>query len=188
MKHEQHLVELLRPLGTYDLNYGTINRGELSAYGEGLDGVFGALEEVVREMSPVTSRGAGMEQILELLPFRPASQSTEELGRAVAALLRIGGDSFTAEAINATLSGCGINVLAAEGEAPGYVEISFPDVKGVPPSFETLRGIIEEILPCHLEITYLFWYNTWAVLKELLSTWGGAEATGASWQKLSVWK
>ena len=37
--NEQRLAELLRPLGVYDLRPGTINRGELAAYGRALDGV-----------------------------------------------------------------------------------------------------------------------------------------------------
>lgn len=186
MKHEQHLVELLRPLGVYDLNYGTVNRGELAVYGAALDGGFDALEEIAREMMLATAGGQGLEMIQELLPYRPASDSADDLGQALAALLRIGGDSFTLEAINSTLSGCGTSAIAAEGNTPGYVEVSFPDIKGVPAAFEELRAIIEEILPCHLEITYLFLYNTWADLGAMLSTWGGAEARGVSWHMLSV--
>ena len=124
----------------------------------------------------------------ELLPYRPASETAEELGQALAALLRIGGDSFTPDAINSTLRGCGINARAVQGNQPGYVEVSFPDVKGIPAAFEGLRAIIEEILPCHLEITYLFWFNTWANVAELLPTWGEAAAQGATWYELSVWK
>ena len=109
-------------------------------------------------------------------------------GAALAALLRIGGDSFTPEAINDTLLGCGIHARAAEGGQPGYVEVSFPDVKGIPAAFEGLRAIIEEILPCHLEVTYLFWFNTWADVAALLPTWGDAAEQNASWYELSVWR
>ena len=186
MKHEQHLVELLKPLGVYDLNYGTVNRGELAVYGAALDGGFDSLEETAREMMLATARGEGLERVAELLPYRPADGFSGNLGQALAALLRIGGDSFTPEAINSTLSGCGTSAIAAEGDTPGYVEVSFPDIKGVPAAFEELRAVIEEILPCHLEITYLFLYNTWADLGAMLSTWGAAEERNVSWYGLSV--
>ena len=90
--------------------------------------------------------------------------------------------------MNDTLSGCGINARAAEGDQPGYVEVSFPDTAGIPAGFQALRAIIEDILPCHLEITYVFWYNSWAGLAERLPTWGAAAAAGRSWYELATWK
>lgn len=188
MKHEQFLLELLKPLGVYDLNHGTVNRGELTAYGAVLDRLFEKLEGIGRESFLATADGKGLELIQTLLPYRPASESHEELRQALSALMRIGGDSFTIGAINGTLSGCGTNAVAAEGSSPGYVEVTFPDIKGVPPAFEELRTIIEEILPCHLEITYLFWYNSWARLGEVFATFGAAEAGGLSWHRLSIMK
>lgn len=188
MEHERELLELLRPLGVYNLGAKSINRGELGAYGRGLDGGFDRLECIAREMSLATAEGSGLDRVEELLPYRPASELVEDRRLALAALLRIGGDSFTPAAINDTLSGCGINARAAEGDQPGYVEVSFPDVAGIPEAFEKLRLIIEDILPCHLEITYLFWYNTWADLMEQLPTWGEAEELGMTWYELSTWK
>lgn len=188
MKHEEYLVELLRPLGVYDLSRGTVNRGELAAYGLELDGVWGALDETAREMSLVTAEDDGLALVEALLPYRPVCETVEQRRQALAALLRIGGDSFTLPAINDTLAGCGLNAKAAEGGQPGYVEVSFPDVAGIPEGFERLRAIIEDILPCHLEITYSFWYNTWAALRERYPTWREAAATGLSWYGLATEK
>ena len=188
MKHEEYLVELLRPLGVYDMSAGSVNRGELAVYGGGLDIGFDRLEEICREMSLATARGQGLDLVEELLPYRPVSDTQQGRGAALAALLRIGGDSFTPEAINDTLLGCGIHARAAEGGQPGYVEVSFPDVKGIPAAFEGLRAIIEEILPCHLEVTYLFWFNTWAETAAFFPTWGDAAEQSASWYELSVWR
>jgi hypothetical protein len=188
MEHEQYLLELLRPLGVYDLSARSVNRGELGVYGKGLDEGGAQLEQLLREAVLTTAEGFGLEQVEGLLPYRPVSDTVEDRRRALAALLRIGGDSFTLAAINDTLSGCGINAVAAEGNQPGYVEVYFPDVGGIPEGFAALREIVEEILPCHLEITYIFWYNTWGTLAQRVSTWGGAEATGKSWYALAAWK
>lgn len=186
MNHVDYLVRLLRPLGVYDLRAGTINRGELEAYGLRLDEGFGQLNEIAREMSLVTAEGFGLENIEALLPYRPASETVEQRRQALAALLRIGGDSFTPEAINDTLSGCGINAKARETGVPNYVEVYFPDVAGIPERFDQLRAIIEEILPSHLGITYVFWYNTWDMLAERYGTWSAAEAAGLSWYGLAI--
>lgn len=188
MEHERYLLELLRPLGVYDLRSRAVNRGELAVYGTGLDEGLAQLEETAREMCLMTAEGAGLERVEALLPYRPSSGDVIGHRRALAALLRIGGDSFTLSAINGTLAGCGINALASEGEAPGYVNVAFPDVAGVPENFEALRAIIEEILPCHLEVTYIFWRNTWDELAAKAATWAEAVGTGKSWYEFAIWK
>ena len=184
MGHERYLLELLRPLGVYDLRSRAVNRGELAVYGTGLDAGLAQLEEAAREMCLMTAEGAGVEQVESLLPYRPSSDTLHERRRALAALLRIGGDSFTLSAINGTLAGCGINALTSEGEKPGFVNVAFPDVAGVPENFEALRAIIEEILPCHLEVTYVFWRNTWDELTAKVAAW--SDGVGLSWYETAI--
>lgn len=186
MDHEGYLVELLRPLGVYDLRTGTINRGELAAYGIQLDDAGAELDETAREMSLTTAEGFGLERVDALLPYRPVCVTVERRRQALAALLRISGDSFTPEAINDTLAGCGLNVVVVETDQPGHVEVHFPDVAGIPEGFEQMQAIIEEILPSHLGIEYKFWYNTWAQVAERHPTWRDAEATGLTWYGLAT--
>lgn len=181
MIHEDYLAALLRPLGIYDLRAGTVNRGELGAYGKELDGMGQELEDTAREMNLATARSFGLERVEELLPYRPVCNTPGQRRSALAALLRIGGDSFTPAAINDTLRGCGLNARAEEGDLPGYVKVYFPDVAGIPEGFQELRAIIEEILPSHVDVTYVFWYNTWAMAAQRHPTWGDAQATGLSW-------
>ena len=181
MTHEDYLAALLRPLGVYDLREGAVNRGELGAYGKRLDGAEQELADTAREMNLATAQGFGLERVEGLLPYRPVCSTPAQRRAALAALLRIGGDSFTPAAINDTLRGCGLNARAEEGELPGYVKVYFPDVAGIPEGFQELRAIIEEILPSHVDVTYVFWYNTWAMTAARHPTWGHAQAAGLSW-------
>ena len=181
MIHQDYLASLLRPLGVYDLREGTVNRGELEAYGVRLDHMAGELEDTAREMNLTTAEGFGLELAEELLPYRPVCATPGQRRAALAALLRIGGDSFTPAAINDTLRGCGLNARAEEGGQPGYVKVYFPEVAGIPEGFDGLRAIIEEILPSHVDVTYVFWYNTWAMAAERHPTWGHAQDAGLSW-------
>ena len=181
MIHEEYLTALLRPLGVYDLRAGAVNRGELGAYGKELDRMEQELEDTAREMSLATARSFGLERVEELLPYRPVCNTPGQRRAALAALLRIGGDSFTPAAINDTLRGCGLNARAEEGDQPGYVKVYFPDVAGIPEGFQELRTIIEEILPSHVDVTYVFWYNTWGMVAQRHPTWGDAAAAGLSW-------
>ena len=181
--YAQYLKDLLRPLRVYELE-GTANGGELEAQGQVLDSVETDLEEIQREMLLSTAEDRGLEAIESLLARRPVATDLEMRRAALAALLRIGGDSFTLAAINDNLRGCGINAQARETGTAGRVEIWFPDVPGIPDGFEELREIIESILPAHLGIEYAYWYITWGGMEEKFSTWGDIEAIGPTWEEL----
>ena len=84
--YEEHLAALLRPLGVYDLQPGTINRGELAAYGRALDGAGEELDHTAREMSLTTARDFGLERIEALLPYRPVCQTARQRREALAAV------------------------------------------------------------------------------------------------------
>ena len=187
--HGDYLRQLLAPLRVYRLE-GTANGGELDAQGAALDGVMDRLEDTQREMLVSTAEGRGLEAIESLLARKPVTDSLKRRREALAALLRIGGDSFTLAAINDNLKGCGINAVAAETGTAGQVKVSFPDVPGIPEGFEEMRAIIESILPAHLGIEYVFWYITWAVMEERFDTWGDIEALDLTWEELEklVWE
>ena len=102
---------------------------------------------------------------------------------AIAALLQIGDDSFTLAALTKCLAGCGVAVAVTETGTPGTVTVSFPGLLGQPPQWETVQTIIEDILPCHLQINYQFRYRTWGDLLQMGLTW--AQAAEMSWAGLA---
>ena len=183
MSYAEALKDLLRPLGVYRLEEG-YGAGELAAAGSALDGCGTALDQVEREMLLTTAQGSGLEAVESLLVRRPVTDDPERRRAALAALLRIGGDSFTLEAINDNLKGCGLNAVAVETGTPGVVEVYFPDVPGIPDGFDEMKKILEDILPSHLEIQYKFWYITWALMEERFDTWGDIEAISPTWEEL----
>ena len=184
MGYAAYLKELLRPLGIYDLSDGTVNGGELDAVGAELDGCAGALEETEREMLLTTAENFGLENIEVLLAHRPPAWDLEHLRAALAALLRIGDDSYTLAAINDNLAGCGLNAVVSETEEQGVVEVRFPEVPGIPDGFESMRVIIEDIIPCHLLIRYVYWYITWNMVEEKFVTWGALDQANLTWTEL----
>ena len=184
MSYAQYLRELLRPLGVYDLK-APFNAGELDSAGMALDGAETGLEEVLREASLTTAEDWGLERIAGLLSRRPLADTPGALGTALAALLRISGDSFTLAAINDTISGCGIPAKVTE-TGVGAVQVSFPGTAGVPEGFEQLTRIIEDILPAHLGIEYWFWYLTWGELEQKFSCWQDIEDRGLTWEGLET--
>lgn len=183
MEYAGYLKDLVRPLGVYRLE-DSINGAELEAIGTELDAVGARMDRIEREMLVDTAEDRGLAAVEELLERPPVADSLERRQAALAALLRIGGDSFTLAAINDNLAGCGVNAMAHETEEPGVVEVTFPDVPGIPDGFEEMRKIIEDILPCHLEARYVYWYITWAGMEARFATWGDVEAMGLSWGEL----
>lgn len=183
MSYARYLKDMLEPMRVYRLE-NSLNGAELESAGAALDGVDQVLEEVEREMLLLTAGDWGLSAVEELLRRRPAAPTLEQRREALAALLRIGGDSFTLEAINDTLRGCGLQAVASETGTPGYVEVRFPDVPGIPDGIETMQAIIEEILPAHVGITYVYWFSTWAELEEQLETWGDIEELGLTWGEM----
>lgn len=184
MGYADYLNGLLRPLGVYDLENGVFCTAELEGEGAALDGGGAELDRVAREMNLCTAEDSGLEAVEALLPYRPVTESTQRRRAALAALLRISGDSFTLEAINDNLAGCGLNALAAETGTPNCVQVSFPEVPGIPDGYEEMKRIIEDILPCHLEIEYVFWYVTWEMLETRFGTWETLGEGGYTWEEL----
>ena len=184
MTYAQYLRQLLAPLGIYQLN-APFQGGELDALGDAFDQVEGALEELNREACLATAEDWGLEQVASLFRRRPPATTVKTMREALAALLRIGGDSFTLAALNDTISGCGIPAVVEEAGV-GRVTVSFPGVAGEPEDFDELKLIIEEILPVHLDIAYAFWYLTWTELETMFGSWQEIEDLDLTWEELET--
>ena len=182
--YEEYLIRLLAPLGLYDLN-GAQNRSELTALGAELDQVSGGLDEVERESLLATAEGEGLSRREALFARKPAAVTQEERRAAIAALLRIGEDSLTPEAINDTLTGCGIRARAEE-KPEGGLRVVFPKNPGIPAEFDQIQKIILDILPCHLDVEFYFRYLTWSECEAAKYTWEQLEDAEHTWESFQL--
>lgn len=183
MGSAERMRQLLEPLGVYQWD-DSYQWAQLKAAGAGLDTCQAQLERIQQEMNLYTAEDEGLERICTLLAGRPATKEPADLRRALAALLRIQTGSFTLSAINENLDGCGLVARAEELSQPGTVGVRFPNIAGTPENFEAADAIIREILPCHLEIVYLFWFLTWQTLEKRFFSWSSLEADARSWKQL----
>lgn len=151
----EQLRALLAPLGVYRWE-GSYQWGELQSEGEALDAVAQDLRHTAREMSLATARDEGLDAVASLLVRPPDTRDPDVLRAALAALLRVGGGSFTLAAVNDTLAGCGVEAVAEETGDPLRLVVRFPGLAQEPADFPRLRGIVEDILPCHLLAEYRF--------------------------------
>ena len=151
----EQLRDLLAPLGVYRWE-GSFQWGELVSEGAALDSLAAELRHTRREMSLATAQDEGLENIASLLERPPDTDDPAALRAALAALLRIGGGSFTPAAMNDALAGCGVPAVVEETGDPLHLAVRFPGYDGEPEDFDRLRGITEGILPCHVLVEYRF--------------------------------
>lgn len=170
------------PMRVYRTERGTLSGGELYAAGAVLDEADGAMEYAEQEGLLQTAEGEGLARREKLFSRCPVSVSTALRREAIAALARINADSFTLDAINSTLSGCGIKALAEETEKKGTIKVWFPNTVGVPDEFSQVESIILDIIPCHLLVEFYFRYLTWLECERVGFTWQSVEDTHHTWE------
>jgi hypothetical protein len=185
-QYAEYLRALLAPLGVYDLSQSAISGGEVEALGDGMDAVSTALALAEREIALTTAEDAGLTRREALFARKIAAPTLDLRRQAIQALSNVGGDSLTLQAVNETLSGCGIRAQAEETETFGCVRVRFPDVVGVPEEFDRIREIALDILPCHLETEFFFRYLTWAECEAQQLTWAMVEAQNDTWEEFQM--
>lgn len=55
---------------------------------------------------------------------------------------------------------------------------------GTPDGFNEMKGIIEDILPCHLGIEYRYWYITWREMENKFGSWSALDTLNTTWEEL----
>lgn len=185
--YTDYLRQILLPLGIYDLEEG-IGAEEIRIIGKQFDELFDALEELARETVTAQAESYGLKNYEALLPNIPAYITAQDERNSVMALLRIRGGCFTRGLLNETLGGCGISASIAESEKAMTAAVSFPKNRGIPEGFDTLKLRIEEIVPCHLAVEYIFTYSTWQELMAKLRSWTAIEENTSGWRELEIYE
>lgn len=184
--YEAYLKELLAPLGVYDLSDGSLSESELFAAGAGLDGVAARLENAERESLVPTAEDEGLRRREALFARKPVSPGVAQRRQAIAALMRIGGDCFSLNDINSTISGCGIKALAQETDEYGHIRVVFPETAGEPEGYEQIKKIVLDIIPCHLETEFYLRYMLWSECESYGWTWEMAEQAEHTWYSFEL--
>lgn len=183
MAYYRLLQEMLHPLRIYDVETGP-SAAELYALGECLDRVLEELEEDEREAIPASARDRGLAAYEQIMPFVPVFADLRQRREAIMALLRIDWCSFTLQALRNTIAGCGVEAELEESSSPETVEIRLRGVRGVPDDFQSIARRLEQILPCHLDIEYIFTYLIWQELELWMEDFSQLESKVGCWREL----
>ena len=177
--YADYLAGLLHPLRVYELREESFSGGELAAIGAAMDGVETALSGQLEQARSPTAGDEGLRRWEELLLGPPAADTPAARRAALAALLGISWDGFTPGALATAVRGCGVDCVVEETGPCAPLHIRFPGRYGRPQPWARAKWILEQILPAHLELVYLFRWITWAETHEKKLTWG--QVSGLSW-------
>ena len=64
------------------------------------------------------------------------------------------------------------------------VDIKFVTRKGIPGTMSDIEKAVDEVIPAHLYVNYIFTYRTWDVVYEFIGTWDSVSAY--TWDGLST--
>lgn len=183
MGYFDYMKQLLQPLRLYDLDEG-YGASELRVLGAELDEVFDELEAAERESIVSTAQDEGLSAYEEILPYVPAYLTPEDRRRAIEALIRIDGASFTPEDMQNSIYGCGIAAEVSETGETNRVEVRFPQNRGIPEGIEALKVRIESILPCHIGVDYIYLFPSWSDMEKMFPTWDELENAHLTWEEI----
>ena len=185
MCYGNYLKKLLEPLALYSVS--GIGDAELDAIGEEFDLCFEKLAESEKESLIITAEDEGLGMYEKVLPYIPAYISSKDRKRALLALMRIDECSFTTAALNDAIAGCGIRAVVEETGQMHSVEVSFPYNRGIPENIDELKAKIEEILPCHLAVSYRYIYTVWREIEGFFGSWGALEDNVERWREIEIY-
>ena len=183
MGYFDYFKRILAPLESYDLESG-VGADEIRVIGSQLDDVFLELDILYREAMMASAESYGIAMMEEIFPYRPSYTTVEEARRAIMALSRIRNGCFTLPLLNDTLSGCGIPATINETYHPMKVQVRFPENRGIPSDFESLKVKIETIVPCHLDIEYVFRFALWREIMYGIKYWREIEDSQMTWDDM----
>ncbi len=169
MTAADRLLRLLVPMGVYSFDSGTYSLGEIKAVADQMDAAKTDLVDIENNCFLHTASDEALKTYGQLFGF---ALPADDLRQTINTLLNISGDGFTLGAINAAIAECGINAVVSE-KGGGVLMVRFPGVMGVPEGHELMASVINNILPAHLAVEYLFQYLTWQ--QSATMTWQQAE-------------
>ncbi len=181
------MIRLLRPLGLYSLEGGTLVDAELAAYGAGFALVEAQLGALERECFLQTAEDYGLslrEAAMQLF-LRP--QNTVEKRRELLLYrLAVAPNDYNFAGMTGSVRAAGLNAQIVEDIANERIRIVEDGYIG---NFEDMDAVKEEVrrmLPAHLEADFEIGTLTWDIFDAADLTWTSFEAKDATWNQLDL--
>ncbi|MBP0725526.1 DUF2313 domain-containing protein [Bacillus sp. RG28] len=66
------------------------------------------------------------------------------------------------------------------------IQIKFTAVKGIPPNLSDLQNAINQLIPAHLNVTYVYAYSTWDSVDKKSYTWNAIDTLAKTWDQFET--
>ena len=68
------------------------------------------------------------------------------------------------------------------------IDIVFVSALGVPANINDINKVLEDMVPAHIAINYVYVYISWAEFDNYNKTWNGWDAMNLSWEEFELYK
>jgi len=180
----KQLAALLRPLGVYRLEPGTLVWCELNSYAAGIALVAGALEETERELCIKTAQGYGLE-MWEAAVFGSAFPDlpAENRRRMLMAALSVQPDGWSLGALERALEGVGITASIREHPADERLSVAVESYHGRAADYSAILERLQRFLPAHLEFSLEMGEFSWEDFDEREYPWDQWDQLDLDWER-----
>jgi len=183
MGYTDYIKALLSPMRVYRLEDG-FGAAEIQALGNALDGINHFVEGFERECTVPYAMSYGLSMYESVFPLVKVENDAAQRRQSIMDLMQVGSSSFSVDAVNKILSACGTNAAVSETEDWYTVEVSFSEISGIPTNIQAIKTLIEETIPCHLDVRYVYPCTSWEVLESAFPTIGDIKSAEMTFERL----
>ena len=184
MDHRDYISGLLRRTGLYTLNGQTAVDRELDAYMAGLEILYDAAEEAIREAFLQTAEESGLQKAEAVYGMNGEGLTAEERRRRL--LLRCSVRNGDKKSLYRLMGAFGISDTIAENFS-GQSLCVMPQ----PNLSQEQEGWLEKVfplfLPAHLAVSIDFRSLLWSSVDKAGRTWAQMEAAQMSWKAIDAY-
>lgn len=177
------MINVMRPIGAYNLAIGDLVYKELQTYDSGFGGISEEVSGVLRECFVPTATGDGLVSYEKIIGAPRDDLDLQTRRDMIIRLMNIGSNDFTPDGIMRFFDSLDFECIILEEPELFHVTI-------VPLGREYSRAEQDFIiarakafLPCHLSFTIEFAQRTWDDLDALDKTFDEWEALNMTWDK-----
>jgi len=157
-----NMMSLMRPLGIYKLNGGSLIESELTSYAAGLDRLESALQELQTECFAVLAEGYGLSEMENAFNIWPKAEETIARRNLIMGYMSLSPSDCTMAAIKNQLLLHGIDAEITENPTDESLTITCVGYSGPFVDSNKLLLRIVDVLPAHLKLYITLKLGTWS--------------------------
>lgn len=185
MKSYESMIQKLSPTGIYSLDEDGYNCCELKALAAGVDGADDVLDLIIREGFVQTAEDQGLIAWEKLYGSPRDELSVEQRRELIKKRLNVNHLSFTPTAVKEIIASLGMGECTiTENPTLFLVKLDFSSQSYTAAQRQWIRDQLEQLLPCHLEISVVFGNLNWDEIEKLGLSFNSMDGKNLTWDEI----